>query len=110
MLGTCNKDIAGVNLPLVFAPESGNMLGGTVVNITGPCFLPGMRVRCKFDNSDVIGTIIDKNRALCVQPFLMAEGYVRFEVSVDNNNFQWKGKYFVGKFFFSLDYKNCILG
>lgn len=97
MLGTCNKDIAGANLPLVFAPESGNMLGGTVVNITGPCFEPNMRIRCRFDTEDVIGTIVDKNRAICVQPFLMAEGYVRFEVSVGDNAYNWKGKYFVGK-------------
>lgn len=95
MLGTCNKDIAGANLPLVFAPESGNMLGGTVVNITGPCFEENMRVRCRFDTEDVIGTIVDKNRAICVQPFLMAEGYVRFEVSVGDNAYNWKGKYFV---------------
>lgn len=40
--------LAGANLQLTFAPESGNMLGGTVVNITGPCFLPGMKIRCKY--------------------------------------------------------------
>ncbi|KAK6626128.1 hypothetical protein RUM43_006433 [Polyplax serrata] len=95
LLGTCNKDIAGANLPLFFAPESGNMLGGTVVNITGPCFLPNMRIKCRFDTEEVIGTIIDKNRAVCVQPYLMAEGYVRFEISVGENAYNWKGKYFV---------------
>ena len=24
------------------------MLGGTMVNLTGPCFEPGMRVTCRF--------------------------------------------------------------
>jgi hypothetical protein len=38
---------AGANLPLVFAPESGNMLGGTIVNITGPCFIPGEKIQCR---------------------------------------------------------------
>jgi hypothetical protein len=38
---------AGANLPLVFAPESGNMLGGTVVNITGPCFIPDEKIQCR---------------------------------------------------------------
>ncbi|KAF4523118.1 hypothetical protein B566_EDAN003133 [Ephemera danica] len=95
MLGTCNKDIAGANLPLVFAPESGNMLGGTIVNITGPCFEPHEKIICRFDTEDVIGTYVNSNRAICVQPFVMAEGYVRFEIAVGDGKFNWKGKYFV---------------
>ncbi|XP_063236326.1 protein mesh isoform X2 [Bacillus rossius redtenbacheri] len=95
MLGTCNKDLAGSNLPLVFAPESGNMLGGTIVNITGPCFEKGMRITCRFDTVDVIGTVVDTNRAICVQPFVMAEGYIRFEISYGENMYNWKGKYFI---------------
>ncbi|XP_025200383.1 protein mesh isoform X1 [Melanaphis sacchari] len=95
MLGTCNKDIAGTNLPLVFAPESGNMLGGTVVNITGPCFEPGDKVRCKFDTEEVVGTVVNRNRAVCIQPFLMAEGYVIFDVAIGDEKYNWKGKYFV---------------
>ncbi|KAL0273247.1 UNVERIFIED_CONTAM: hypothetical protein PYX00_005966 [Menopon gallinae] len=95
MLGTCNKDVAGTHLPLVFAPESGNMLGGTLVNITGPCFEPDMRVRCRFDTEEVIGVVVNRNRAICVQPFLMAEGYIPFEVSVGEGIYNWKGKYFV---------------
>ncbi|XP_026473837.1 protein mesh isoform X2 [Ctenocephalides felis] len=95
MLGTCNKDIDHANLPLVFAPESGNMLGGTVVNITGPCFSNDTRVVCKFDTVSVIGHVVDVNRAVCVQPYLNAQGYVRFEVQIGNEAFKWKGKYFV---------------
>lgn len=38
---------AGANLDLVFAPESANMLGGTAINITGPCFTPGMKIKCR---------------------------------------------------------------
>ncbi|XP_014210478.1 protein mesh [Copidosoma floridanum] len=95
MLGNCNKDIAGANLPLVFAPESGNMLGGTVVNITGPCFLPNDKVRCRFDTEEVTGTIIDTNRAICIQPFVKVEGYVRFAVAVNNGRYDWKGFFFI---------------
>lgn len=86
------------HLPLVFAPESGNMLGGTVVNITGPCFNPNVRVLCKFDVESVVGHVIDSNRAICVQPFLKAQGYIRFEISIGTENFKWRGLYFVGKF------------
>ncbi|XP_055535927.1 protein mesh isoform X1 [Wyeomyia smithii] len=95
MLGTCNKDIDAAHLPLVFAPESGNMLGGTVVNITGPCFMPNDRVACRFDTEEVIGTVVDTNRAICVQPFLKAQGYIRFEISVGVERFKWRGRYFV---------------
>lgn len=90
------KNSAGANLPLVFAPESGNMLGGTIVNITGPCFEPNEKIVCRFDTEDVVGVFVDRNRAICVQPFVMAEGYIRFEVAVGDNKFNWKGKYFVG--------------
>ncbi|VVC32247.1 Hypothetical protein CINCED_3A022608 [Cinara cedri] len=95
MLGTCNKDIAGTNLPLVFAPESGNMLGGTIVNITGPCFEPGDKVRCKFDTEEVVGIVVSRNRAVCIQPFLMAEGYVILDVAIGEEKYNWKAKYFV---------------
>ncbi|XP_033329084.2 sushi domain containing 2 mesh isoform X1 [Megalopta genalis] len=96
MLGTCNKDIAGANLPLVFAPESGNMLGGTIVNITGPCFNETQKIRCMFETEMVIGTVVDRNRAICVQPFVKAQGYIRFAISIgDSKGYDWKGKYFI---------------
>ncbi|XP_066998795.2 protein mesh isoform X2 [Anabrus simplex] len=95
MLGSCNKDIAGTNLPLTFAPESGNMLGGTVVNITGPCFEKNEKIRCRFDTEDVEGIYVDTNRAICVQPMVYAEGYVVLEVSTGEKGYNWKGKYFI---------------
>ncbi|XP_076298294.1 sushi domain containing 2 mesh isoform X2 [Lasioglossum baleicum] len=96
MMGTCNKDIAGANLPLVFAPESGNMLGGTIVNITGPCFNESEKIRCIFESEMVIGTVIDRNRAICIQPFVKAQGYVRFAISIGESKvYNWKGKYFI---------------
>ncbi|XP_033217639.1 protein mesh isoform X2 [Belonocnema kinseyi] len=95
MLGTCNKDIAGAHLPLVFAPESGNMLGGTVVNITGPCFEKDDKVKCRFDTEDVVGTVIDRNRAICIQPFVKAEGYIRFAISIGSGRYDWKGQFFI---------------
>uniref|UniRef100_A0A0A1WDK4 Extracellular domains-containing protein CG31004 n=1 Tax=Zeugodacus cucurbitae TaxID=28588 RepID=A0A0A1WDK4_ZEUCU len=95
LIGSCNKDIDASHLPLTFAPEAGNMLGGTVVNITGPCFDPKKRVTCHFDTEDVLGTYVNKNRVICIQPFLKAEGWVRFEISIGNQRFKWRGRYFV---------------
>lgn len=92
---------------MVFAPESGNMLGGTVVNITGPCFNESQKIKCRFENEVVMGTVIDRNRAICIQPFLKYEGYIRFYIAIDSGTYDWKGKYFVGKIFhfrrFSFD-------
>lgn len=90
------------DLPLVFAPESGNMLGGTVVNITGPCFNEDDRVECTFDGIPAVGHVVSPNRAICVQPFLMAQGYVRFQVSVGSERYKWRGLYFVGMFMLSI--------
>lgn len=74
------------------------MLGGTVVNITGPCFELTDQVLCVFDvESPVYGTVVDRNRAICVQPPLTVEGYVRLEIAVGAGKYKWKGKYFVGK-------------
>ena len=88
----------------MFAPESGNMLGGTIVNITGPCFQPNDRITCRFDTESVIGAVVDFNRAVCVQPRFWHNGYARFEIAINNEPYKWKGKYFVGKYqqFFEL--------
>ncbi|KAJ8947709.1 hypothetical protein NQ318_001548 [Aromia moschata] len=95
LLGSCNRDIDGANLPLMFAPESGNMLGGTVVNITGPCFNPDDQIKCKFDVADIVnGYVVDRNRAICVQPPLMVEGYVRLEIAIGPGLYKWKGQYY----------------
>ncbi|PSN45001.1 hypothetical protein C0J52_11633 [Blattella germanica] len=51
---------------------------------------------CTFDDVTVSGTVVDSNRAICVQPFIMAEGYVRFEIATGTSRFNWKGKFFVG--------------
>lgn len=39
--------------------------------------------------------MIDSNRAVCVQPYINAEGYIPFEISVNSGYYTWKGKYFV---------------
>lgn len=78
------------------------MLGGTIVNITGPCFKPDDRVRCKFDvEYEVVGYVVDTNRAICVQPTLYVEGWVNLQIAIGSNAFKWKGKYYVGEYLFS---------
>lgn len=52
----------------------------------------------RFDTEEVVGTVVNRNRAVCIQPFLMAEGYVIFDVAIGDEKFNWKGKYFVGTY------------
>lgn len=81
---------------LHLAPTSGNMLGGTIVNITGPCFDKQISVKCIFNMISVPGIIIDRNRAVCVQPFLSVQGYIDVDIILgDNEHKKWTEKYFV---------------
>ena len=89
--------LVGTNLPLTFAPENGHMLGGTLVNITGPCFKPDTRITCRFNNMDSEGSIYNENRAGCVMPWTHAEGWVDFEIALDGGPYYWKGQFFVGR-------------
>ena len=95
----------GTNLPLTFAPENGHMLGGSMVNLTGPCFQPSMRVTCRFNTKDSDGVVLNENRASCIMPWTEAEGWVDFEVALDGGPFYWKGRIYVGKFI----KKYCLL-
>ncbi len=51
----------------------------------------------RFDTEEVVGRVVDKNRAVCVQPFLTVEGYIIFDIAIGDEKYNWKGMYFVGK-------------
>lgn len=51
---------------------------------------------CRFDTEEVVGIVVSRNRAVCIQPFLMAEGYVILDVAIGEEKYNWKAKYFVG--------------
>lgn len=74
------------------------MLGGTIVNITGPCFKPTDKIKCHFDTEVVEGKYIDSNRAICVQPFMSMEGYVKLKVAINEGSYDWEGLYFIGEY------------
>jgi len=96
MSGNCFDDeTVYTTQPLMFAPESGNMMGGMMVNVTGPCFSPDRRIICRFDTQDVVGKYVDQNRAVCIMPRVYATGYVDLTLSIDGGNFNWKGRFYV---------------
>ena len=73
------------------------MLGGNLVNISGPCFGPNTLVKCRFYDREVAGVVRDSNTAFCVQPRLFATGYVDIAVSLDGGPYYWKGQFYVGQ-------------
>lgn len=80
-------------LPLTFFPRVGNMLGGTVVNFTGPCLHPKAVIICTFENFHTKGIYRDRNHASCVTPPVMYHGYVDLTIRVDDRT------YFYGRFY-----------
>lgn len=80
-------------LPLTFFPRYGHMLGGTMVNITGPCLQPNSIISCKFENWRVDGIYRDENHATCISPPVLYHGYVDLTVSVDDRTL------FLGRFY-----------
>ena len=74
------------------------MLGGTLVNVTGPCFETSHRIKCQFDTKVTEGYIANSNTATCIQPRLLVSGYVDFGISINGGPYLWGGRYFVGKF------------
>lgn len=83
-------------VPLALAPESGSMLGGTMVYVSGPCFEHHVPVFCRFDTVVVKAHVIDRNRAMCVQPMMFAQGYINLTVSVGPDSFITHGVYYIG--------------
>lgn len=82
--------------PLYIAPTSGNMLGGTVINVTGPCFSRSTPIYCFFGTIKVQGIFIDPNRAICIQPFMKRQGFINLDVQVGTDQRRtWHAKYFL---------------
>ncbi|GFS95561.1 protein mesh [Nephila pilipes] len=98
--GSCIERYLDINWStrpkLTFFPRFGSMLGGTMVNITGPCFPnPLSNIRCKFDNREVDGIYRNPNIVSCISPPIMYHGYVDLSVSIDQGPFLFYGKYYI---------------
>ncbi|XP_018022342.1 protein mesh isoform X2 [Hyalella azteca] len=93
--GSCRREETLKEYQLTFSPEQANMMGGTIVNITGPCFETSYRVQCQFDTTTVEGHVMDSNTAVCITPRLFVSGYVSFSISVNGGPFYWNGRFFI---------------
>lgn len=85
-------------LPLTFFPRVGHMLGGTMVNFTGPCLAPNAIITCKFENWRTTGIRRDNNHASCISPPVMYHGYVDLTITVDDRTL-FLGRYYLRKCF-----------
>ena len=80
-------------LPLTFFPRVGHMLGGTMINFTGPCLQPESIITCKFENWRTQAIFRDVNHASCISPTVMYHGYIDLQVTVDDRT-QFLGRYY----------------
>ncbi|KAG1672675.1 Protein mesh [Nymphon striatum] len=76
-------------------PQNGNMLGGALVNITGPCFDENTVIRCSFWDKVVPGYYVSKNRATCIQPRVDFYGYITISAAVGQNAFIFSDDYYI---------------
>uniref|UniRef100_A0A6G1S5F6 Extracellular domains-containing protein CG31004 n=1 Tax=Aceria tosichella TaxID=561515 RepID=A0A6G1S5F6_9ACAR len=81
-------------LPLTFFPRYGHMLGGTLVDVTGPCLDPNSIIFCKFDNLKAEAVWRDTNRATCISPPFMYHGYTDLTISVDDR-IEFVGRFYI---------------
>ena len=62
------------------------MLGGTPVQVAGPCFQPTDSIICTFAGIEVIGVYIREMIAVCVSPQLTSIGRILFQMTVYTNS------------------------
>lgn len=83
---------------LTFFPKYATMLGGTLINVTGPCFDPNEKIECQFQ--DMSGHRLpaiyrDANHATCLMPPVFFHGYVDLTVSQGSRDAMFYGRFYV---------------
>ena len=59
---------------LTLSPRFGNMLGGTAVLVSGPCFDEADNITCVFDGIPTDGMFFSERQSLCASPILSRTG------------------------------------
>ena len=72
-------------IPLTLFPRYGNVLGGTTVQVFGPCFdeFVDHTITCSFDETEVQAILIDSNSVICISPGLTSLGRINFALTID---------------------------
>jgi len=82
----------GVTLEIF--PQLGTVLGGTPIQLSGPCFDEDDNITCVFNSKSVEGKYLDKNVALCVSPQFEMIGRITLRLLViqANRNLRYEGQ------------------
>ena len=79
----CSFILTSTLAPLRISPRLGNVLGGTAISISGPCFGPMDTITCTFEGPlPVAGVYISQLMAICVSPFFEVEGWKPLTVEI----------------------------
>ncbi|GAB6024102.1 hypothetical protein CHUAL_008814 [Chamberlinius hualienensis] len=93
--GVCNYEPGMGSAGLFLSPNSGNMLGGVLVNMTGPCFDINQRIKARFKDVEVTCEYKDRNHATCITPQLFYIGYIDVVLTIGDGAFQFKTQFYL---------------
>ncbi|CAF4753313.1 unnamed protein product, partial [Rotaria sp. Silwood2] len=93
--GGCEGDATANNTKYSYLPIRGSQLGGTSINIQGPCFSMNNFVKCQFGSYGTVdGLILNPFLARCIAPMSEFVGVVDLSISLDNGTFyRFLGQY-----------------
>ena len=85
MLHIC-ASIYVVLVPLTLFPRYGSVLGGTAVQVFGPCFdeFINQSIYCFFDDIEVQAIHFDTDSVICISPGLTSLGRIDFILYIEN--------------------------
>ena len=79
-------DIDVMVIPVALFPRYGSVLGGTLIQVFGPCFNAFMNssIACHFDEIETRGLYADDDYIVCVSPSLEVIGRVSFKIIIED--------------------------
>ena len=80
-------DLGTVSIQLY--PSYGSVLGGTPVQVFGPCF-DDTSVTCYFDDIEVEGIFVTEDYIMCISPPLKKLGRVTFRIALDDVSMEFE--------------------
>ena len=96
---------------LVVSPQSGVMLGGDNILISGPCYKPSHDIVCEFPGGKQSnGSYISDIRASCTVPMLNVTGRLPIKLSINGGtSFDFHGIFITGNSYFNITYLNLFI-
>ena len=80
-------------------PTFAGMLGGKMIDVSGPCFNPRTFVQCRFGedtNAVTDGIYVSKTRIRCMVPRLTVRGRVKLSLSTGGSSYSYSAPFTIG--------------